>query len=98
MTASAARSPQWRNRYAVVGTPAEHTARERASLRDAICEVIGMAALTVDQILAAVHEDWGACSTAQLDSALRELERDGDAARVGGRYVVVERDDEEECE
>ena len=81
-----------------LATPAEHTARERASLRDAICEVIGMAALTVDEIAAAVHEDWGACTASLLDSVLRELEKDGEVACADERYVVTERDDEEEGE
>lgn len=95
MTAFSDRSIAWRNRYAGVGTTDERAARERASLRDAICEVLGHAALTRDEIAAAVREDWGACSDAQVRSALTALHGAGELRIVGGRYAIDGGGDEE---
>lgn len=78
--------------------PADVRARQRASLREAVCEVIGGAALTYDEIASAVREDWGPCSNSRLDGVLCELSRDKEIAREGDRFVLLDRatDDDDE--
>lgn len=74
-------------------------ARQRASLREAICDAIGSAALTYDEIAAAVSEDWGACDDRELDREIRELWRAGELRREGVEFVLVDRaSDEDEDE
>lgn len=75
---------------------ADIRARQRASLREAVCEVIGGAALTYGEIAAGVREDWGACSNAMLDGVLRRLWRAGEISRDGGWFVLVDRDEDED--
>lgn len=88
MTAWAERSNEWRNRYGGTATRRERAARERRSLREAICDLLEDMALTGEELAAAVREEWGECTEAQLATAIRELMYDDELRFDGERYAL----------
>lgn len=68
--------PEWRQPFGAVtaGVPE----RERMSLREAVLDAIGGAALSHMRIAHVIHEEWGGCSDELLDSVLAELVDDGE--------------------
>jgi len=83
--------PSWRKPYGEsIATPEERRARELGSMRAAILDIVGAAALTRDQISRGLREDWGACSDASIGHALRVLMRDCQLRRYGDFYVGVD--------
>lgn len=82
-----ARPAQWRNRYALVGTPAERAASEANSLREALYELLGAEPQSVDELHAGVLEHWGEATPKQVVRALQRLVQSQAVYRVGGGYV-----------
>ncbi len=63
----------------------ESASRERASLADAIFDLLA-SPLDRDELLGRVLEEWGDCTGPELGCAIGDLVRAGDVRRVGERY------------
>lgn len=72
--------PGWRWPHGAV----DGEERERRSLREAICDLLGDASLSGEELTAAVREEWGDCGDAEVAAAIRELLHD----RVIGSVVT----------
>ena len=77
--------PGWRQ---PLGAIAPNAGAERARLADALCELAGPEPQTVDELRAALVEEWGDCTAAQVGMAVRELVRAGWLRREDRGYVV----------
>lgn len=74
-----------------IATDAERRAREFRSMRSAILDIVGCAALTRDQIAGWLHDEWGGgCSESDIGRALRVLIRDGCLLLDGDLYVGLD--------
>lgn len=65
--------PGWRLPIPVGLFCLKSAARERSSLREVVLELATDQPQTLDELLAAVHEDWGACELELLRSVVAEL-------------------------
>lgn len=75
--------PSWRKPLGIAwSAKSEAAAREHSSLCDAIRELTSDLPQTLDDLLEAVREDWGACSADELRGVVAELVDDRELRRA----------------